>query len=84
MRTAIARTGLAKPNVIGPALVGLWLLVPAAQYLGTLQRTSLMLTGQAMIPSLALMDLTPAYVVLLAATIAYGLLTRSAPETPGR
>lgn len=53
-----------------------WLLLPALQYVGTVQRTKLQLGALSERGSpmevLALLDLTPYYVLLLAATLLYG------------
>lgn len=46
-----------------------WLLVPAAQYFGAFQRTSLQLEGAASSPELAKLDLTSIYMLLVALTL---------------
>ena len=56
-----------------------WLLVPAAQYFGTFQRTGLQVEGSAASPDLATLDLTPLYVLLVAATIILVALRRFIP-----
>lgn len=64
-----------EPDRLGVALAGAWLLVPALQYFGTLQRTSLVTTGSAPVASLTGLDLTPLYSVLLVVTILRAALT---------
>jgi hypothetical protein len=51
-------------------LAACWLLVPAIQYLGAMQRTAARLDNS--VPgSLAMMDLTPHYLILLIATVTF-------------
>jgi hypothetical protein len=54
---------------IGLALAIGWILTPAIQYFGTVQRTELMLQGDAAYPSLARLDLITVYYLLLAFTV---------------
>jgi hypothetical protein len=62
------------PGTASPAAVALaiaWIAVPAVQHLGADQRMRLITDGQAPIPSLALMDWTVAYLLLVIATLIY-------------
>ena len=45
-----------------------WLVIPALQYFGSVQRTQLLITGSAQFPSLAGLDLTIWYTLLLGMT----------------
>jgi hypothetical protein len=45
-----------------------WVLIPAVQYIGSVQRTYARLYDPSLLGPLALMDLTPQYLVLLALT----------------
>lgn len=61
-----------------------WVVVPVVQYAGTLERTGLALGEQPWLPAMALLDLTPVYVVLLVATLAVAALrVVNARETGG-
>ena len=53
----------------GLALAIGWILTPAIQYFGTVQRTELMLQGDAAYPSMARLDLVTVYYLLLAFTV---------------
>ncbi|MCX6359160.1 MAG: hypothetical protein NT029_05110 [Armatimonadetes bacterium] len=66
---------MGEPDRLGVALAGAWLLVPALQYFGTLQRTSLVTTGSAPVASLSGLDLTPIYALVLVVTILRATLT---------
>lgn len=57
------------------ALAAAWMLVPALQYAGTLERTALVTTGAVPMEALAGLDLTPVYAILLVATILRAALT---------
>jgi hypothetical protein len=57
------------------ALAAAWLLVPALQYAGTLQRTALVTRGVAPAEALAGLDLTAVYALLLVVTILRAALT---------
>jgi hypothetical protein len=46
-----------------------WILLPSIQYYATTQRTGLQLEGNAALPGLASTDMTPFYVLLMAATL---------------
>ena len=50
------------------ALASGWLIVPAMQYYGTFQRTSVQFEGSAAPLAIARLDLTPVYILLIAAT----------------
>lgn len=71
-----------------PALAILWFLLPAIQYLGTLQRTALFTQRDVVPGSLIDLDLTPWYVALLGLTIAHFLLRtflrEATPPSGGR
>ncbi len=65
-----------------------WILTPAIQYFGTVQRTELMLQGDAAYPSMARLDLVTVYYLLLVFTvllviIRYGL-NRKAEDSGNR
>jgi hypothetical protein len=59
-----------------------WLLVPAVQYVATMQRTDVQITGAATLPALVAWDLTPAYLVLLVATAAVCLIPKRSGQVP--
>ncbi|HSV75243.1 MAG TPA: hypothetical protein VLH79_15920 [Chthonomonadales bacterium] len=71
-------------GLIACLLAAGWLAVPALQYLGTLQRTNLLLHGDTALPALAEIDLSPLYVLLLLGSIAYAVLARPASARPER
>lgn len=55
-------------------LASLWLTVAGIQYLGAHQRMLVITGGEPWLEAIALLDLTPLYVVLVLATILYALL----------
>lgn len=58
---------------LGVALSVGWLLLPAAQYYATVQRTRFLVREIAEPGPLADLDLTPAYMLLLLLTVVFGL-----------
>ncbi len=59
-------------RTVAVLLAVLWLAIPGIQYAGALQRTAVTL-GRAEPGSLASLDLTPWYVLLLGATLLYAI-----------
>jgi hypothetical protein len=59
-------------NVAAVVLCVGWLCVPAVQYFGTFQRTALQVEGSAPYESLAGLDLTNGYLILVLLTALYG------------
>lgn len=69
--------------VLGIGLAALWLLLPAIQYLSALERTAATVQRRAAADVLASLDLTPWYMVLLAASAVYACFRLLRPESPG-
>jgi len=55
-----------------------WLFLPALQYLGSYQRVEVQTGGQVSFPAIAILDLTPHYVILLMGTLLCGTMQRLA------
>jgi hypothetical protein len=62
------------PAYVEAALVLGWVLVPLVQYVCADQRMRLITTGAAPFEWLAMVDLTVAYVLLVAATVVYAVV----------
>lgn len=62
-----------RPGPVPVLLAALWLLLPAIQYAGTLSRSPVHRGDPSPAPALAVLDLTPLYVVLVAATAAWAV-----------
>ena len=55
----------ANGSVLINAVAISWFVIPAIQYIATVQRTDLQITGSALFPSIATLDLTPGYLILV-------------------
>jgi len=71
-----SRTQTRAPSIITYGLALGWLILPALQYVGTVQRTKIQLGASfergSWMGTLAMLDLTPLYLLLLAATLLFG------------
>jgi len=57
--------------IVANALIAGWITIPALQYIAADQRMRLITTGHAPLEGLVLVDLTPVYGLLLAATVVH-------------
>jgi hypothetical protein len=73
------RAGCERIPFVAFVLAAFWLVIPALQYLGAVERTAMVLTPGYIAGPLGSMDLSPFYVALVGATALYagiGLLAR--------
>ena len=68
----------------GIVLAALWVVLPAAQYVGTYQRTAATVSREIPRGSLERMDLTPWYILLVGLTLVYIALTTMARHSSAR
>ena len=78
-----ARAASWRPGPVPVVLAALWLLLPAIQYAGTLSRSPVHRGSPTPAPALAVLDLTPLYVALLAATAACAVWTALSRRSAG-
>ena len=69
-------------SLAGYLLAAGWLVLPAIQYLGAVERTTAAVDRTTAIGVLATLDLTPWYIVLVGATAAYACLRILSPGAP--
>ena len=58
-------------SLVETLLAALWIVLPAVQYVGTVQRTKAVLARETPSGAMARLDLLPWYIVLLGLTLVY-------------
>ena len=77
-----AESGRLSPIALG--IGGLWIALPAVQYIGAVRRTDAVVARQTPEDALSRLDLTPWYIILLGLTLVYVTLRILAGRSPER